>query len=1055
MAKSCMLITAVPKEYKKWYINAKKTLEEMGSPVSNDILEKRWLDHITNNDSSGVMAYIHHPDRGARTAIQFGKSAPKETLVLGTKRNNDGSITVATLDGVYTFNKDSEVSRNTYNKMSVTMPIMKDIDKQASIELSGFGVPFNVLSSQANKWASDYFMVGMSKRVGGLVGPLIEKAHVKAKQKSDLYRSTVNLIADGYRDSEFVAKMKVLLKVSGDINDKDLAKAVTVAYNNARMTKEVLDTKLPELDKWVKREMRNKQDQKNLNVIFGRSGFMHLMDNQDLLAKLSDTREEINIDELINSIPHNKMQMREAEMLAGYMVDGVVNGKVNAGVSHTVEQLAALLVLKEPSRLATFKKLRNNSPELYVEILRLSGMVKSMHEVIYKGKRNSVGKGSGKVYTGYDGYGMMDVYEGMHEYKYVSKEELNEVLKDPRWKLIRKPEGSTVGIVARESLSSYQEGLGLDKDVIRNGVPLDSNYVKDMVNTYGGDWLAKNNIVGDSDNGYPRYRIILTSKEKALNGYMDNIAHTLYRTWVHNAQVIEMQTVQDMVTENMTAKGDVGVVDMEKAIARNNKAEVKTEIKPFLDTEMTYDELKEKYPNVYKRYTPAKNISNYGNMREKITYVRKDMEDVLIGYSTGSIFKDDTTFGVTLQRIETVYKQLVQMLKLKLVVANPAKLAMDTISNTTLLMSMDVGIDEIAKKFPEALKYANEMSELEGKLVLAKLELAKAEATAKSTTKYQLEVDNLIKEIEKHPFYPAIKNGFIQSQGTSMLVKEFDTISGLQKTIDDVVKLVVTDKQGNPNKMHDAIVWLMNAGFSVDNILNSVSNMSKVKGTTFGEELEGIAKRLEEKKGTDVIRAEERRLGRKLTEDEIKDIQNGADTVRYVSEFIAAPSSELVRQGSRVMQMADIMGRWALYTHEMKTNLKNAGYVYESEYKAQQDIEAGRLDKKIYESIEGDAAIKALDTFIDYRLNLPKELKVLSDYGVLMFPAFWIRAQKVIYNLAKYHPINAGAGLLATDLLGLNGASIVDANVVNKIMNGTLIQAGQDVLKPGTIVLGL
>ena len=72
-----------------------------------------------------------------------------------------------------------------------------------------------------------------------------------------------------------------------------------------------------------------------------------------------------------------------------------------------------------------------------------------------------------------------------------------------------------------------------------------------------------------------------------------------------------------------------------------------------------------------------------------------------------------------------------------------------------------------------------------------------------------------------------------------------------------------------------------------------------------------------------------------------------------------------------------------------------------------------------------------------------------------MFPSFWLRAQKVIYNLIKYHPINAGAGLVLTDVLNLNGASIIDANVLNKMSQGTLIQAGQDVLSPGTIILGL
>ena len=368
---------------------------------------------------------------------------------------------------------------------------------------------------------------------------------------------------------------------------------------------------------------------------------------------------------------------------------------------------------------------------------------------------------------------------------------------------------------------------------------------------------------------------------------------------------------------------------------------------------------------------------------------------------------------------------------------------------------MDVGIDEIAKGYPEALAHAKRMSELEGRLVSAKLRLAQAEAVGEDTKRFQREVEVVNELIKRHPFSPAISNGFIQSQGTSMLIKEYDTISGLQKSIDNIVELVMKDKKGNPTKVHDGVVKLMNFGFGVDDIINSVSNMSKVKGTSFGEELAGIADRLAEKKGKDVIKAEEKRLGRKLTEDEIREIQSEADTVRYVSEFIAAPSSELVRQGSRVMQMADIMARWTLYKHEMVKNLKEKGYNYVDHYKATKDIEAGKLDKKVYESIENAAAVKGLDTFIDYRLNLPKELKTLSDLGVIMFPSFWLRAQKVIYNLIKYHPINAGAGLVLTDVLNLNGASIIDANVLNKMSQGTLIQAGQDVLSPGTIILGL
>lgn len=1058
MAESCIKINNIPRAYKEWFISTQAALKEDGRPSSARDIEKMWLDHMTKNDESGLMAYIHHPDRGARTAIKFNGSGPKETLVLGIKEEAEGIITIATTDGVYSFANGSIESLNTYNSKSVSMPIMENIRMQAdSMEISGMTVPFNILSSQMNAYTS-YMLVGLAERSGGVIGPYIKKVHAAAKRKNSMYRNTVNLIAEGYRDSELLAKMRVMLKVTGDIDDKQLAKVVTIAYNNARHTKEVLDTKLPKLDKWVQRAFRDSKDQKALNMIFGRGGFMHLLDNTDLIAAINNG--ETNIDVLRSMIPHTNIQRLEAKELATYMVDGVVGdtGRINSNGSKTIEQLAALEVLSMDKNMSVFTKLKDRQPELYVELLRLSGMVKSLHEVVHSGMRNTVGQGSGKVYTGYDGHGMLDVYDGAHTYKFVTKNNINEVLKDTRYKVIREPkDGGVLGIVARESLNSYQEGIGLDKDVIRNGVLLDSAEVKAQIEAHGKDWLKANNVIVDTDSGYVRYRVALTAKERDINAYKNNIAHTLYRTWVHNAQIVEMQTVQKIVTESMTEYGEIGAKDLERKIGRNNKVEAdkRDELKPFLKLNMTYDELKKKYPAVAKRYTPIKNISNYGHMREKIDFVRKDMEDILIGYSTGSMINEDSTFGVPIQRVETVYKHLVQMLKLKLVVANPAKLAMDAVSNTTLLMSMDVGIDEIYKKFPEALKYANEMSNLEGELVSAKIDLAKAEANGEPTGKYKLRVDAVIKSIDKHPFNAAVKNGFIQAQGTSMLVKEFDTISGLQKTIDDVVKLIVEDKKGNPNAMHKGIVGLMNLGFGVDDILNSVSNMSKIKGTSFGQELEGIAERLAEKKNKDVIKEEESKLGRKLSKEEIEEIQKGADVVRYISEFIAAPSSELVRQGSRAMQMADIMSRWTLYTHEVSKGLKDAGYEYVSDYKARQDIKAGKLDAKVYEEIESSAGIKANDTFIDYRINLPKELKVLSDYGILMFPSFWIRAQKVIYNLIKYHPVNAGAGIAVTDLLNLNGASIIDANIINKISNGTAIQAGQNVLDPRTLILGL
>lgn len=1055
-----MLITAVAKEYKKWYVSTKQKLQEEGKPSSNEVLEKMWLDHMSKADTSGMMKYIHHEDRGARTAIQFNGSKPTETLVLAVKDNKDGTITVATLEhGTYTFANGSMKSVNTAKGGQVMMPIMENIQRQSEVAgVSGFNMPFTPLSAAANEWASKYMLIGLAEKSGGVLGPLIKKAHISAKKKSDLYNHTVNLLVDGYRDSLLVQKMKVMLNLTGDVDRYKLSEVMNIAYQNARHTQEVLATELPKLDKWIERSVRSKEDRAKIDYIIGRSGFMHLLDNTEVMAELNKGEKEIN--DILAMVPHNTMQLKEATDLMKYQMYGeVTNGRINSNGSKTIEQLAAILALKEDGNWDTFKRLKKvDNGKLYVELLRLSGMNKSLHEVVHLGRTNRVGTGSGKVYTGYDGNGILDVYDGAHEYAYTTQDKLNEYLKDPRWKIVRplkeedKSDKGKLILLAREGTGSFQDGLGLDKNIIRNGVPIDTKYVRDMTRQFGDSWIEKNNIVMDMDNGYERYRVVLNNEDKVRNGLKSNIAHTLYRTWVHNAQLVEMGTIQKMAVESMTETGEVGLDNIIRNIKHNAVAEEKKELKPFISTEMTYDELAEKYPEIYKMYTPVKNISDYGAFSSVVKYVRKDMEDILIGYPKGSLLKDDTTLGITLQRAETVYKQLVQMIKLKMVVANPVKLGMDIVSNTTLLMSMDVDMGEIAKGYPEGAKYANEMSGLEGELVLAKIELAKAEAMHEDMTGIDKKIKKIEDRIKKHPFNHALKHGFIQSHGTSMLVKEMDTITGLQKTIDDVVKLVVQDQKGNPNKVHDAIVWFMNAGFGIDDMLNSVGNMSKLKGTTFGEELTGIADRIADKKMSKVIKDEQDRLGRKLSEDEVREIQKDADTVRYISEFIAAPSSELVRQGSRAMQLGDLVGRWTLYIHEVKKGLKKAGVRVDGmsteELLLALDVTEGSKE------IEKQAATFATDTFIDYRMNLPKEIQVLSDYGVLMFPAFWMRAQKVIWNLAKYHPINAGAGLLVTDLLGIDGASIMDASLPNKIMSGTIAAAGQNVLSPGTILLG-
>lgn len=1043
---SCITIESIPNRYKEWYEDTKKKLG-----YTPEQLEKLWLDHITAQDSTGIMNYIHSEDRGAKTSIQYGNSNPKETMVLGVKEKIPGEITVATTSGVYTFKDGSETSVKTDTGKVVTMAMMKDIQKQVDA-ISGFGTPFGPISMAANKYAS-YMLIGMAERSGSKIGPLITKLHEKAKEKSNLYNDVVNLVDEKFSDLELLGKIKATLKLTGDIDNVNLAKVASIQYESARRTKEILDTELPKLDRMIEENVPNAKDRAMLDTIFGKIGFGSLFDKEGAIELINKGG---SYEQLVALVGGTKQQIEEAIVLKEYMADRNVQGQVqNAGGNKTVAQIAAVMAL-EGDGYKLLESLRDNNSELYVELLRVSGLIKATHEVVNEGKSSTVGRGSGKVYTGYDEHGTMDVYDGSYEFKYVTKDELDGMLEDTRWKIIRDPRDGKLGVIAREGNSGYQEGLGLNKNTIRNGIAIDTKYADEMRLKHGEEWLADNNIVYDSDNGYDRYRMILTNDEFDRAGGMRNIAHTLYRTFAHNKEVIEMRKVQEVVSETMLIEGGEGILEsLSNRIVNNKsrKADRRKEVKPFLSVpDMDYETMKKEYPEVAKMYKPVKNISNYGGFSNRVQYVRKDMADMLIGYKEGSMFKDEFH---NVQRVEKVYKELVQMLKLKLVVANPVKLAMDTVSNTTLLLGMDVGIDEVAKRYPEALKYSHEMSEIEGRLVKANLELAIVESNKGDTTKAKEDVDKVMKEMEEHPFYHAIKNGFVQSQGTSMLIKEFDTISGLQRTIDKAVETMMKDKSGNPTGLHDAVVWWMNAGIGLDDVFEAAGTMSKVKGTTIGEELVGIAERLKDKKKTGVIEAQEKKYGRKLTKEEINEIRKGADVVRYVSEFIAAPSSEIVRQGSRAMQMGDIMGRWTLYLHELKRQLDKTGIKYDKgDSKAFFNSVKG-VDEKVWKKIDEKAMITALDTFIDYRLNIPQELKMLSDYGVLMFPSFWMRAQKVIWNLGKYHPLNAGAGLLMGDVFNLNGASIVDANIASKLLEGHLVHAGQDVLNPSTIVLGL
>ena len=204
------------------------------------------------------------------------------------------------------------------------------------------------------------------------------------------------------------------------------------------------------------------------------------------------------------------------------------------------------------------------------------------------------------------------------------------------------------------------------------------------------------------------------------------------------------------------------------------------------------------------------------------------------------------------------------------------------------------------------------------------------------------------------------------------------------------------DKRGNPNEIYKAIKWWQQLGSSkgltVDQLVRWASDISKVKDTSVGEEMKHLADRLKSKKDVDSV-------------------------ARYVGDIIGSPASEAVTIGGAVMVTADVVSKYTLAKSLMdRTNPKT---------------------KKKYTEVE--AYREANTTFIDYRRNIPSEIKALSDYGILLFPSFWLKAQKVIANLVTQHPLTAITTYSIEAYFEVGGANLVDVNIINKILDGNVV----------------
>ncbi len=377
-------------------------------------------------------------------------------------------------------------------------------------------------------------------------------------------------------------------------------------------------------------------------------------------------------------------------------------------------------------------------------------------------------------------------------------------------------------------------------------------------------------------------------------------------------------------------------------------------------------------PEVQARYKPVGNrASNVNKFDEKVTWVRKDISHWLLGGQSSSPFTNPKwKWGLR------ITKDLISMAKINMVITNPAKIAKDNMSNIAYLGVMGVSPVFAYSNYKLIMEQYGEYTEVKHQLLALKVQLiAKPDSTNLKAKEKALK-----NKLKQNPISSIEDKGFLNSLGSALISRESETLGGTQKDINTALTYLLKQEDGKNNYTAHYLMQLQKIGPEGEGFLAYLGGIvGKVKaGKEFESEMDKVSDRLSQ-------------------------IRSDKDMVAYASQFLSAPQSEAVRFGAGVTDLSDVMAKETYYRH----------------------LVAEGMD-------EETAKIKVLDSFPNYIENMPMVVQQLSDVGILMFPSFWMRIQKVIYRMAKDRPLSLATEEAIDMFLSTNIESIVDANIVTK-----------------------
>lgn len=786
------------------------------------------------------------------------------------------------------------------------------------------------------------------------------------------YESVKEIITDTWEHNEFLQQMRPYLNIGTSAkNTKEmLTKMMNIVHEAEQKKSHQESADVAALDKVLQKNFTEKEIA-TLDDIFGRAGLGAITKSGMLqaIAEGSKTIDEA-ISDLNGAYKGNKSKLDVASTtLANLYINGMVAGMnyksskdffpVGSVDRAALDAMTALKALKLiPDSTKMLNTLMKDHKDLYSKMTYYNMAIATVHEKLFEMTGDNFG-GVGNI--------VEDVYDRNPNIQAISFNDLKngKYPLDKGWKILQEPiEGVQYGIVYNhDNTGSYQSGLGTNISHIKYGLEIRNPDTK----------IKSGNFIQSGSE----LSLMLTPDQKVELGLMRNPAHTLVRTYARLQYAAETNKVREELMDTTGVTKKIDSIDDAQKLADEIKANRSTDkagTHPWfikLDSKLTLSTLPADFQ---KHYKLVENASDIGGFDNKVQLVRKDIASQVMGYKEMEMFPSSPM----LNKMANVVKKLIVLRKIHQVVANPVKLAKDIISNTVLLAQLGVPPQDIVRDSKEALEGIKGLVELRNQVIAAEFE-----HNALGTLATEKALKTLRDKLAKHPMATAVANGFVQSMGTDLLHRNYDTVSGLQRDIESVINKAVKNPDGSFNNLGKFVnsAGTFMPAFSLDAVARFVGEQAKGKGKS----LDAVAKIL-----TNMA-------------DGYKEARESGDPAKYLSQFIAAPDSEVTKAGSGLMQYGDFTARWVYYKH-----LKNSGVS------------------------EKEAAAQVLETFIDYRVNMPKELKLLSDYGILMYPTYWTRIQKIIYIATLRNPVTAGVGAVTEGLLGNVLPTIYDSNIITK-----------------------